>query len=581
MDKTEEPESKRHTNKPVKKHKAVVNGKEHTEGSGTMTFSYKKLQVPKELIKKTKKLVETTTGLNSTFIQFIQQASEEQGDKTVRYRHLKAFRAVLADLKKAHSALEEALEPEFRNMEMQNGNEGQHVVRSTNDVVPPEENDHTDKVAVAVDEAEACEELRNDQHNEQEVDDQGSNDTEMKDSQTEIDATKKTVKTEVCDDGLVSAGETSLDQDILSVPPSVPEELFQMVESLADSTMLSQTDANSATDTETESNGNSTDAHRPHPKVKNLIVKLTPVPVVTTCGSRSSRSSNREKDGDLPKKCKKECGEDNDATAPDAVDGTNSPPPSRRASRVKTTPLRKQTDSKDKVEMSESEEDGKNKAKSSKKTNKTKNEDAKQTKALKKKTVDSDSDEVPHILLEKAAEGSSSTDEEQVNTNSKKRLFKLNNTSAQDSDKKSKRKRKPDSSDSDLENKSKKTSKKKRQNGSDSSNSESEQDKESKSKTSRAKRRSSHVKKQDESKERDQNSPERKETKRRRSYEKKRKGRNSKASAKLDSSSDEEEEQQAEGSSGEDSDEQKIKPIVEDSVVGGSGAFHQSSGNLV
>lgn len=584
MDKTEEPESKRHTNKPVKKHKAVVNGKEHIEGSGTMTFSYKKLQVPKDLIKKAKKLVETTTGLNSTFIQFIQQASEEQGDKSVRYRHLKAFKAVLADLKKAHSALEEALEPEFRNMEMQNGKEGQHVARGTTDFVAPVENNHTDKVAVAVDKAEACEELKKDQHNEQEVDDQGSNDTEIKDSQSEIDVTKKKVKTEVCDDGLVSAGETSLDQDIMSVPPSVPEELFQMVESLADSAMLSQADANSATDTETESNGNSTDANRPHPKVKNLIVKLTPVPVVTTCGSRSSRSSNREKDEDLPKKCKEECEEDNDATAPDAVDGTNSSPPSRRASRVKTTPLRKQTDNKGEVEMSESEseEDGKNKARSSKKSNKTKKEDGKQTKALKKKTVDSDSDEVPHILLEKAAEGSSSTDEEQVNTNSKKRLFKLNNTSTQDTEKTSKRKRKSESSDSDLENKSKKTSKKKRQNGSDSSNSDSDQDKESKSKTGTAKRRSSRVKKQDESKERDQNSPERKATERKRSYEKKRKGRNSKAAAKLDSSSSEEEEQQqAEGSSGEDSDEQKIKPIVEDNVVGGSGAFHQSSGNLV
>lgn len=100
-DKTEERESKRHKNKPVKEHKAVVNGKEHVEGSGTMTFSYKKLQVPKELIKKAKKLVETTTGLNHTFIQFIQQATDEQEDKSIRYRHLKAFKAVLADLKKS------------------------------------------------------------------------------------------------------------------------------------------------------------------------------------------------------------------------------------------------------------------------------------------------------------------------------------------------------------------------------------------------------------------------------------------------------------------------------------------------
>ncbi|XP_039975295.1 transcriptional regulator ATRX isoform X2 [Xiphias gladius] len=580
-DKTEERESKRHKNKAVKEHKAVVNGKEHTEGSGTMTFSYKKLQVPKELIKKAKKLVETTTGLNNTFIQFIQQAAEEQEDKSIRCRHLKAFKAVLADLKKAHSALEVALEPEFKNMELQNGNEGQHIVRKTTTVVAPVEKDNMDTVAKTV-ETVAAEKPDEEQHNEKEVeDDQVSNETEMKDNQTEIDVTKKTVKTEVCDDGLVSAGEMSLDHDIMSVPPSVPEELFQMVESLADSTMLSQTDTDLTTDTDARSNGNTTDSQRPQPKVKNLIVKLTPVPVVTTCGSRSSRSKNREKDGELQKKCKEEeCEEEKDAAA-DTIDGADSPPPNRRSSRVKTTPLRKQAENKGKEESSESEseEDNKGKARSSKKSSNAVKEDGKKTKALEKKTVDSDSDEVPHILLEKAAEGHS-TDEEQGSTSAKKRLFKLNNTSTQDTDRASKRKRKPESSDSDVDTKSKKTSKKKKQTGSDSSYSDSDQEKEVKSKVGRAKRRSSRVKKQDEAKEEDKNSPESKAAERKRSYEKKRKGRSPKTASKLQlSSSEDEEEQQAQGGSGEDSDEQKIKPIVEVNVLGGSGPFHQSSGD--
>ncbi|XP_045885715.1 transcriptional regulator ATRX isoform X2 [Micropterus dolomieu] len=638
-DKTEERESKTHKNKAVKEHKAVVNGKEHIEGSGTMTFSYKKLQIPKELIKKTKKLVETTTGLNNTFIQFIQQAAEDQGDKSIRYRHLKAFKAVLADLKKAHSALEVALEPEFRNMELQNGNEGQHIVRKSPDVLVPVENDHVDKMVDkmvdAVDEADAAEELDlepegeldgeqdgelgveqdgepevkpdgeqdgepegklereldgepdgelvEEQHNEQDVDtDQLPDATELKDSQTETDVTKKTIKTEVCDDGLVSAGEMSLDRDIMSVPPSVPEELFQMVESLADSTMLSQADTDLVTDTNTKSNANSTDTQRPHPKVKNLIVKLTPVPVVTTCGSRSSRSKNKEKDEETVKKCKEECKEkknDDDAAA-EKVDGRHSPPPSRRSSRVKTTPLRKQTENKGKEETSESEseEDGKGKVKSSKKSRNTKKEDRKRTKATEKKTLDSDSDEVPNILLEKAAAGHS-TDEEQGSTSAKKCLFKLNNTSTQNTEK-VKRKRKSESSDSDSENKSKKTSKKKKINGSDSPNSDSDQEKETKGEVGTAKRRSSRVKKQNEAKEDDKNSPERKAAERRRSYEKKRKGRSSKSTSKLQSSSSEdEEEQQAEGDSGEDSDAQKIKPIVEDNVVGAGGPFHQSSGD--
>uniref|UniRef100_A0A669BB92 DNA helicase n=1 Tax=Oreochromis niloticus TaxID=8128 RepID=A0A669BB92_ORENI len=468
-EKTEERESKKHKNKAAKEHKAVVNGKEHTEDSGTMTFSYKKLHIPKELIKKTKKLVETTTGLNNTFIQFIQQEAEDQGEKSIRYRHLKAFKAVLSDLRKAHSALEEALEPEFRNMELQNGNEGQHVVRkSTNETLQ-----------------------------EQDVEkDQVSEQSEINDHQTETDATQRTIKKEVREDGLVSAGEMSLDHDIMSVPPSVPEELFQMVESLADSTMLSQADTTSVTDAESQSNGTPTDTEQPQPKVKNLIVKLTPVPVVTTCGSRPSRSKNKEKGSEMPKKSEEECKEEENAAA-DEVDGTKSPPPSRRSSRVKTTPLRKQTENKDKNVSSDSdseeEEDDKDKVKSSKKSRSTKKEAEKQAKASDKKTADSDSDEVPDVLMEKAAEGNS-TDEGIAN--SKKRSLKLN-PSTEDAEKLSKRKRKSEGSDLDLASKGKKTTKKKKRNGSDSSDSDEEKD----SKAGVARRRSTRVKKQDDTKE--------------------------------------------------------------------------------
>ncbi|XP_034398732.1 transcriptional regulator ATRX isoform X2 [Cyclopterus lumpus] len=703
-DKSEEHESKRHKNKAVREHKTIVNGKEHTEGSGTMTFSYKKLQVPKELIKKAKKLVETTTGLNNTFIQFIQQAAEEQGDKSIRYRHLKAFRAVLADLKKAHSALEVALGPEFKNMELQNGNEGQHIVRKSTCVVSPVENDmdnmtdaeeagddqaeeegeeeeeEEEEVAndnLAEEKAEALAEeekaedlaeeekaeslaeeenaetlaekdddLAEEEEEEEEEDEeeeanngleeeeadndlvaaeeaatdvvlkktnvaseevhdiaakdadnpedekarhatadeadmgqpneQEMSDTKMKDNQTETNLTKKKIKTEACEDGLVSAGEMSLDHDIMSVPPSVPEELFQMVESLADSTMLSQSD--SVTDAVKKSSGNSKDSQPPQPKVKNLIVKLTPVPVVTTRGSRSAVSKNREKARETQKKCVDDREKEKGDAAKAPVDMTASPPPSRRSSRLKTTPLRKQAENKGKEESSDSDEDRKSKSKSSKKSSKNNKENVKETTVSEKKTMDSDSDEIPNILLEKAAAGCS-TDEEQGSTSAKKCLFKLKNTSTQDTDKASKRKRKSESSDSDMAIKSKKTlKKKKKQTGSDSTNSDSDQEKESKSKVATVKRRSSRVKKQDEAKEEDKSSPERKAAKRKRSYEVKRKGRSPKAASKLQSSSSEEE-QQAEGDSGEDSDEQKIKPIVEDSVVGGSGPVHQSSGD--
>lgn len=92
----ERKEVKRHSKGKGHHHhgKAVVNGKEHSDGSGTLTFSYKTLKVPKELVKRTKKLIETTTGLNNTFIHFIKQAEAEQGagGGGSGTRHLKAFR---------------------------------------------------------------------------------------------------------------------------------------------------------------------------------------------------------------------------------------------------------------------------------------------------------------------------------------------------------------------------------------------------------------------------------------------------------------------------------------------------------
>lgn len=576
----EDRESKTAKGKPVREHRAVINGKEEAEGSGTMTFSYKRLHVPKELMKKVKKLVETTTGLNNTFIQFIQQAAAKQGDKSIRYRHLKAFKAVLGDLKKAHCSLEEALVCEFRNVELQNGDEGQDIKPEITDEVKPVRHDgmevgggpaeevDREQHEEQVEEPSGEREKQQDEEAEQGLSDEKVSDgTDTKDCQSEAGAMLNPVKTEACDDELLPAAEASLDHDIMSVPPSVPEELFQMVESLADSTMLLQNDANSFSDSEKNTDNvesDSMESQRPRPKVKNLIVKLTPVPVVTTCASRSSRSRNREREEETKIKGKKEEPEER-------VEA--SPPPSRRSSRVKTTPLRKQTENMEKEESSESEveEDVQSKAKSSRKSSNAQTQEGTQV-----KTADSDSDEVPQTLLEKAAAGNS-TDEEQESARAKKCLFKSNNTSTEDADKAPKRKRKSESSDSDPEQKGKKASKKKKPK--DSEPSDSDLEKRSKGKGSVAKKRSERGKKKDTPKEESKNSPERRASDRKRSYEKKHKRKGSKAASKLQtSSSEDEEEPQDRGDSGEDSDVQKIKPIVEDPLVGADGAFHQSSG---
>uniref|UniRef100_A0A3B4AT47 DNA helicase n=1 Tax=Periophthalmus magnuspinnatus TaxID=409849 RepID=A0A3B4AT47_9GOBI len=446
-EKNEEPGKMKDKKKPIKEQKAVVNGKEQPETSGTMTFTYKKLQVPKELIKKTKKLVETTTGLNNTFIQFIQQTAEEETDSSIRYRHLKAFKSVLADLKKAHSALEAALEPEFKNMELLNGLPSATKTTSEVGVVKNDVDvDHSSDENPSTDDANIQTPVQATKEMVAVEESQIKNEPDAVEVDSKMNQTcpEVKIKTEICDEE--DAGEMSLDQDILAVPPSVPEELFQMVESLADSVKLDQSDT-SVTEEDGKSNGNPADSKRSQPKIKNLIVKLTPVPIVTT---RESRSKNKVKQ-EAQVKSKKE--------------GDTSPQRNRQSSRIKTTPLRKQAETKNKEETSDSESE-------------------KNSKKKEPKTLDSDSDEVPNALIEKVVDANSSVDEEKGSC-AKKRLFKLNNTSPS-----SKRKRKSESSDSDnKENKTKTRQKKKKQNGSDSTDSEDEDIDKSKRRSTRVKKR--------------------------------------------------------------------------------------------
>ncbi|XP_064811557.1 transcriptional regulator ATRX-like isoform X3 [Oncorhynchus masou masou] len=304
--------------------KAVVNGKEHSDGSGTLTFSYKTLKVPKELVKRTKKLIETTTGLNNTFIHFIQQAEEEQGagggvGSGTRHRHLKAFRSVLADLKKAHAALEEDLEAQFTSQDqgMQNGD----AVSNTDG------HDGHDQI----DNGQEAEEDKMADTEDGEEDGGVSEDTEMEESptptpqdhsETGSQAKNQTVVKMEEEDG--TEEEAERDKDIVSVGPSVPDELFQMVKSLADSTGLTPgndaTQLTAASQSESPAAGSTRKSHHTQkekamPKVKNLILKLTPVPVVTTRASRSKskdggKEKERSKDGGKEKERSKDGGKE-------------------------------------------------------------------------------------------------------------------------------------------------------------------------------------------------------------------------------------------------------------------------------
>ncbi|XP_046873726.1 transcriptional regulator ATRX isoform X1 [Hypomesus transpacificus] len=614
-DKKGEGDKKRH--RELKYHKPMVNGKEHLDGSGTLTFSYKKIQVPKELLKKAKSLVETTAGLNSTFIKFIQQATEEkQVDSAVRHRHLKAFKSVLTDLKKAHFALEVALEPEFLKQLIQNG-EGNAIPNRTSsekivesdqthgssDLTVHKVNEHTE-----VEEAELEEDRQSAQKDLNDIPT-----TSPQGSETNTDANKAKhqpkVKSETeeanCDEGAASADELSLDKDIVSVPPSVPDELFQMVESLSDTTMLSQ--GNNSTDNEDKTlkfTRRSLDSKMPPPRVKNLIVKLTPVPVVTTCGSKSEDMDEGLKEEEV--KEEEEMEEDGTGDLDQQCNVESKPCLNRRSSRVKTTPLRKLADGKietDTLKDNNSdfeESEGQSKTRASKRNTNLKAEEGDNssmgTKASAElKAEDSDSDEVPEILLKTVAADQSSDENQGVAKDEcagrslKKCLFKLNKTSTAQEKENKTPKRKLVSIDSESVDKYKTTSmaakksNKKKQNRSESSE---DTDFEVTMKSlGKGKRTFGQAKKKEEQKTKDDNKEEAKAGDRRRSYESKRK---SKRGVKVDtkqedssSSSEDMEEPKAKGGvSGEESgDQQEIKPIVEESMATGGDPFHQSSGD--
>ncbi|KAJ1197402.1 hypothetical protein NDU88_001262 [Pleurodeles waltl] len=106
--------------KRPEKSNSSCNGPDRLDNSCTssFTYSYKALMVPKELLKKVKKLVETTANLNASFVRFISQKNDNSNlTPNVKMRQLKAFKSVLHDLKKAHVALDESLNCEIHDLE--------------------------------------------------------------------------------------------------------------------------------------------------------------------------------------------------------------------------------------------------------------------------------------------------------------------------------------------------------------------------------------------------------------------------------------------------------------------------------
>ncbi|XP_056625412.1 transcriptional regulator ATRX-like [Triplophysa dalaica] len=521
-----------------KREKAAVNGQDHpSDGAGMLAFSYKTLTVPKELVKKTKKLVETTNGLNRTFVQFLQSTSTGLEANALSYRHLRAFGSVLADLRKAHVALEESLEKEFesKGLKFQNGEE-QPRTAGCQTAGTALENHHSDgendlDSTATHENVPIAEEMQEESH---------SADVEMEtgddQEQSGEDQTKEQCVTESPDaeDSPVPADETALDKDIVSVPTSVPEELFEMVESLA---VKKHDENNSAesSDAKSTSNAEVNDPAKGLAKLgKKLVVKLTPVPLKITI--------HRDKSKEVPE----------DAPPQEKLNN-------RRSPRIKTTPLRKSPEAKSKRKArSKSKEDERGVA--------------------VKKERDSDSDEVPEIL-QTAAMKASSDESDSGDADDDAAAGRKKRSSSRSADKTVKRKLNRGSSDSETSDKTSKTKKrngkKKKANESDSSNHNSDLEKQMKSlsKLDSGKKTSKGVKK--EKSDCGKKGP-------KRSFERLRRSQKEKTDAKHDSSSsedddDDDDDEQA-ANSGEDSDQQKIKPIIE-SVMANIDGFHQSSGD--
>uniref|UniRef100_A0A8C7NEH0 DNA helicase n=1 Tax=Oncorhynchus mykiss TaxID=8022 RepID=A0A8C7NEH0_ONCMY len=82
----------------------------HSGMDGHVVFNYNTLQIPEEMAKKAKNLVDSTNTVNTTFVKFI------KGGMDFKRQYLKTFQSVLKGLKKSHTALEEALWEEFKEI---------------------------------------------------------------------------------------------------------------------------------------------------------------------------------------------------------------------------------------------------------------------------------------------------------------------------------------------------------------------------------------------------------------------------------------------------------------------------------
>ncbi|OWK57192.1 Transcriptional regulator ATRX [Lonchura striata] len=524
-----------------KRNNANCNGEEKkldNSYSGSLTYSYKALMVPKDLLKKTKKLIETTTNLNSSFVSFLKNAAENvEISPAVQLCQLKAFKSVLSDMKKAHLSLEEGLNLEIQALNVKikdkNTKEKKTEVRSEkNEVKKDEGKEHA---ALQEDDATQTQEKVVLEQPDNEPMDQSVPSAEQTDNKAAPGEEKKAGRNE--EPQYEPNSTEALDMDIVSIPSSVPEDIFETLESAMEIQMPpdEQDSGNTAADHEAPNSNTKVNAPVKDTKggtklkssakgTKELIVKLTPVSLTESMVKGEDQDNSLEKeskdidaskdvdackdaDPSQPRAADSDSGKQNDnvGSEPSMEDDTVpvEDPDLRRSPRVKTTPLRRPTDISPLTSNSEEDSNDTSNEKQRRKPSKQprRKNDKRNTSdsaadgaspnklSKSKKPYDlghsSDSDEVPAVLKEAGMMSRSSSDSE---SNSEAPAKNQKTSDSQKSqpvkDENGKRKRKSSSSGSDLDAKRGKSpknaaaAKKKRQNYSDSSNYDSELEKE-------------------------------------------------------------------------------------------------------
>ncbi|KAM9846394.1 transcriptional regulator ATRX-like [Aulostomus maculatus] len=353
---------------------------DHTGMDGNVVFNYNTLQVSKDITKKAKHLVDSTNALNRTFIHFIHDVTKNKQTPGVRRLYLNSFLSVVKGVRKSLTALEESLKEEFSDLDVLN----------------------------------CWEKLVSDEFETQSV-------TE---ADTELDMSDETCLSDLQNLAAEHLEDEDSDCKVMDESQDCSRQDCSR-QDLVSSSLQAKESAQKIGLKPLESEVNMT---------KKLVVKLTPVPVEPGLPSQAPKAEAdiRMKDKTLEES---KASEDEDTgasscTKSEKLNSDNSGTSqvhleeeqgNRRSPRVKTTPLRRPSDVKAKTSLSAADSDSDLDPEETPSSVPAKNTEEQ---SLSRTRVDSDSDEVPAALLERAAMTQSS-DEHQSDEDSGKASTKV------------------------------------------------------------------------------------------------------------------------------------------------------------